>query len=86
MRVRALRARRLRSGTGTESVTDYDGLVQYGPDRIEPERMSDIASRRLALMEGDAKIIREDAEANAVRPGGMQFRAERSSDAWWRGA
>ena len=57
-----------------DPVAEYDGLVQFGKERITPEERSRRAAETLVFMERDARIIQADREANATPVGGMQFR------------
>ena len=57
-----------------DPVANYDGLVQYGPNRITPEERSRLATEQLAVKEGHPMIKRQDEEANRTPVGGMQFR------------
>ena len=57
-----------------DPVAEYDGLVQFGADRITPEERSRRAAETLTIMERHPGVTQADREANATPVGGMQFR------------
>lgn len=65
--------RRLNRAT-FDPVKEYDGLVQYGPNRVTPERRTELAREALAVKTGHPLIEAQDAEAARTPVGGMQFR------------
>ena len=57
-----------------DPVREYDGLCQFGKNRIAPDEMTERARRQMELMKRHPVAIQQDLEANRTPVGGMQFR------------